>query len=335
MLRRLFRDPTDRLRTAWRFLIFGFGFLTIFGAAQIGVGIGFVIYLELAGDGARRASETQLDKLVEEYTPILSAIAAPPMTIAIVLLVVVCRKYLDRRTVGSLGLSSPDATALAWLPLSFLLGMAPILLAAFCLWGLGEYRFGPWSGSAMSALMAVTLIPMAFVEEIVARGYLLQNLVDIRRTLFGVLFSSVVFWLFHCLNPNAWSSPWISINLFGAGIVLALAYLASGNLWFPTVMHYAWNFTQGVLLSLPISGIETPGLIEVERTGQAPDWLSGGKFGLEGSVLVTGVEVVLAGLLGYALVLKRRCEAELTTCEVVEESTRQDEDASNPYKPLS
>ena len=57
------------------------------------------------------------------------------------------------------------------------------------------------------------------------------------------------------LNPNAWSSPLIGVNLFGAGVLLALAYMLSGNIWFPTVVHFAWNFAQGVLLGIPVSGI--------------------------------------------------------------------------------
>src|SRR5262249_21607212 len=93
------------------------------------------------------------------------------------------------------------------------------------------------SGSPQTALLVPTFAVMAFFEEIVCRGYLLQNLVDIRRPVFGVLFSSTVFWLLHSLNPAAWSSPIVSLNLCGAGIVLALAYRTSGNIWFPRAMH--------------------------------------------------------------------------------------------------
>ena len=73
----------------------------------------------------------------------------------------------------------------------------------------------------------------------------------------GIFVSSLIFWLFHALNPAVWTTPLAGVNLFGAGIVLALAYLASGNVWFPTAMHFAWNAVQGILFELPVSGVAT------------------------------------------------------------------------------
>ena len=106
----------------------------------------------------------------------------------------------------------------------------------------------------------------------------------------AVVFSSVVFWLMHSLNPSAWSSPLVGVNLFGAGVVLALAYRVSGNIWFPTALHFAWNIGQGVVLQLPVSGIRMDGVVDLEVNGAMPAWLTGGEFGLEASVLVTAVE---------------------------------------------
>src|SRR5262249_55584117 len=94
-------------------------------------------------------------------------------------------------------------------------------------------------------------------------------------------------------------SPIVSVNLFGAGVVLALAYRSSGNIWFPTAMHCGWNLAQGVLFELPVSGIRTDGLLDVRIVESAPAWLTGGAFGIEGSILTTFSEVCLAALLGF------------------------------------
>ncbi|MBS0266496.1 MAG: CPBP family intramembrane metalloprotease, partial [Planctomycetes bacterium] len=80
-------------------------------------------------------------------------------------------------------------------------------------------------------------------------------------------------------------------NLFCAGLTLALAYRVSGNIWFPTAAHFGWNFAQGVLFQIPVSGIQTDGLIDIQVVEGAPRWLTGGEFGMEGSILGTAAEL--------------------------------------------
>jgi hypothetical protein len=112
--------------------------------------------------------------------------------------------------------------------------------------------------------------------------------------------------LLHALNPAAWTSPVVSVNLFGAGVALALAYRASGNIWFPTAMHFGWNFSQGVLFEVPVSGLRTDGLLDVQLIETAPIWLTGGKFGIEGSVLATIAEIWMSVLLAGMLLKQRK-----------------------------
>ena len=234
----------------------------------------------------------------------LQILAALPMTLLTAVWVLFCRWQLDRRSVWTLGLSRPG-----WRPTNsviggLLFGTLPLVAGAFSLLALGGYRFVGTSASTQTALLVPTFILMAFDEELVCRGYLLQNLLDIRRPVFGVIFSSIVFWLVHSFNPSAWSSPLIPLNLVGAGVALALAYRVAGNIWFPTAMHFGWNFTQGVVFEMPVSGIRTDGLIDMELTGAAPNWLTGGAFGLEASVLVTVIELGLSAI--FLVLLMRR-----------------------------
>ena len=44
-----------------------------------------------------------------------------------------------------------------------------------------------------------------------------------------------------------------------------------------------WNFTLGTVASLPVSGIHTAHLLEVEAVGSP--LMTGGRYGLEGSVV--------------------------------------------------
>jgi hypothetical protein len=65
--------------------------------------------------------------------------------------------------------------------------------------------------------------------------------------------------------------------------MLALAFVATRKLWLPIGLHIAWNFTQGGLFGLPVSGISTPGLLGSHLSG--PAVFSGGAFGVEGSLI--------------------------------------------------
>ena len=96
-----------------------------------------------------------------------------------------------------------------------------------------------------------------------------------------VLLSSMIFALMHMGNPG--QSGWIpQIATFVAGLWLAMAVYRTGALWFAIGLHWAWNSTMGLLLGVRLSGLAPPSILETTLTG--PDWLTGGGYGLEGSV---------------------------------------------------
>ncbi|HEY7007276.1 MAG TPA: CPBP family intramembrane glutamic endopeptidase, partial [Sphingomicrobium sp.] len=94
--------------------------------------------------------------------------------------------------------------------------------------------------------------------------------------------TSALFGLAHIMNPNAtWFSSFaIAVE---AGVLLGGAYMLTRSLWFPMGLHAAWNFTQGEIFDVPVSGLPEQGLVEAKLSG--PALLSGGQFGLEASVL--------------------------------------------------
>ena len=70
----------------------------------------------------------------------------------------------------------------------------------------------------------------------------------------------------------------------------------SGNLWFPSAMHFMWNFCQGAVFGIPVSGMSVDGWLPLARIGPEDDMISGGAFGLEGSVvlvLLQGAAIVI------------------------------------------
>lgn len=144
-----------------------------------------------------------------------------------------------------------------------------------------------------------TMVAIATVsgtlEEILFRGIILRHMENLIGTWGALIFTSALFGLLHITNPDAtWFSSFaIALE---AGILLGAAYLLTRRLWLAIGIHAAWNFTQGWIFSVPVSGGEAPlGLLITRRVG--PDWLTGGDFGLEASavamVVATGAGVLL------------------------------------------
>ncbi len=74
-----------------------------------------------------------------------------------------------------------------------------------------------------------------------------------------------------------------------AGLWLAVAYTRTRTLWFPLGIHFAWNYTQGALLGFPVSGITkiAPAPLVQITIADAPAWLTGGDYGIEGGLACT------------------------------------------------
>jgi len=78
-----------------------------------------------------------------------------------------------------------------------------------------------------------------------------------------------------------------------AGLLLGAAYKYSGTLWLPIGIHWAWNFTQGNIFGFEVSGNDA-GASFLKSTVSGPDWLTGGAFGAEASVIPVFLGLILS-----------------------------------------
>lgn len=143
-----------------------------------------------------------------------------------------------------------------------------------------------------TALVLMTLA--AAFEELVFRGYAFQTMVRGLPPVVPILILSVYFGLGHWGNPS--STLFSTLNTVLAGIWLAVAYLKTRSLWFPTALHLGWNWTMGAIFGFPVSGLlipKHPLLLSTEGTAL---WLTGGSYGPEGGAAAT-VVVLLSTVL--------------------------------------
>lgn len=201
-----------------------------------------------------------------------------------------------------LGLAAPPRTAARELALGALFAIALIMLAdTFVLLSTplahGRGRGFPWRE------LVLVYLPAAVHEEIVFRGYPLQKLRTIDTRL-SVAITSIVFAVMHIGNRGI--TPLAMLNLLLAGVLLALAYLRYERLWFPIGLHLAWNLMSGPFLGYDVSGF-VPDESVLTVSGRGPEWLTGGRFGIEGSVWAILVEV--AGIAFLLLNAQRKSAA--------------------------
>lgn len=205
------------------------------------------------------------------------------------------------RSAGSLGFFRRGAVRnyLRGFATGFAMFAAVTALCLLC----GAVRFGGWQ-----CLRPWTLLPwlagfavQGMQEEIALRGFLLTGLA-VRTTLpAAVLTSSVVFAALHLFNPGISALALFNLALYG--IFAALYFLRTDNIWGVGALHSAWNFTQGNLAGMAVSGIDA-GASAAVFTPAGCDAVSGGAFGAEGGLAVTAV--LTAAAVAEILLLKRK-----------------------------
>jgi uncharacterized protein len=165
----------------------------------------------------------------------------------------------------------------------------------------GSYHFIGWNSWAVMIPVLAGALVSGVVEEIVMRGIVFRIAEEVIGSWWALLFSGLLFGFLHIWNPNASFVSSIAIAL-EAGVLLAAAYMATRSLWLPIGIHAAWNFAQGGVFGVTVSGGKVEGLLQGELTG--PDLISGGRFGAEASVVA--VTVCLIAGIGFCVMAIRK-----------------------------
>ncbi|MFN3308849.1 MAG: lysostaphin resistance A-like protein [Anaerolineales bacterium] len=132
-------------------------------------------------------------------------------------------------------------------------------------------------------------------EEVLTRGWMLPVLGARYRPWVGILISSLFFAVMHGLNPNL--SFLALVNLVLYGLFAALYALREESLWGICAFHSIWNWAQGNLFGMSVSGQNTGVGTLFDLMESGPDWFTGGAFGPEGGLAVTIVLVLSSALI--------------------------------------
>ncbi|MFD0898087.1 CPBP family intramembrane glutamic endopeptidase [Loigolactobacillus binensis] len=132
-----------------------------------------------------------------------------------------------------------------------------------------------------------------FSEEILTRGYMLGKLLKTERVFVAVLVNSLLFAVLHLLNSSINILAFINIMAFS--VLLALLRLRFNNLWVVSAFHSAWNFAEGPLFGVPVSGGVSDALVLKTTSHLGFDLINGGAFGFEGGFVILLVLLIAIG----------------------------------------
>lgn len=284
LLLRIFLSPGEhRLRAGWRILAQLLIFFMLLNAVALGVGIFFTY------QGQADAQNALL------WGQIISVIA-------VTLSVYIARGYLDQRPFASLGIHL-NRQAVRDILAGFLISAVMIAFLFLLMLAFGwlegvSLNLDQSGGQSPLSLIVFLFIFFALTgwqEELLVRGYWMQNLAEGLNKPLAVLLTSLIFAFLHAWNPeSAWNSY---LGIFLAGLFFAWAYYKTGNLWLPIALHSGWNFFLGPIFGFPVSGIDTFRL--VTHTVRGPSWLTGAAFGPEAGLILIPALLVTVLLVSF------------------------------------
>lgn len=275
LIRRIFRNRFHQWRAGWRIAVF----FVLLVPANIAIS---ALFRQLI-PGARS------DMASWAYS--VAVLAFDLMFIGVAFIVL---RWFDRRPVSLLGIGFGRGW-LQELAIGIAVGIVSTggLTLLLVVSGMVSLEISPQIADALAAMpkYLVLFTVAAAAEELIFRGYLLQALAEGSRRWLAAVLLSLGFAVVHLGNPDI---TVVGIaNIFLVGLVIAILYFQTLRLWLPIGYHLSWNWAHGWLWGFDVSGIELENTL-LKATPNGHDLLTGGEFGLEGSVLTTALVVAAA-----------------------------------------
>jgi membrane protease YdiL (CAAX protease family) len=284
----IFINEYGLVRSGWRFTIFFLALFLLLGV--LGAVVGAILYALPIGF----SDKSLLGFLVPQLVLLTLAITLGWL----------CGKYLEALPFRALGTWFTKNWLKDFL-LGLLFGAGSIGFAALALALLGatSFDFNQSAGSqAIGSTLWISFGVFAFgaaAEEAFFRGYIFQTFTRAKLVLFAVALTSLLFAYTHTNNPSANYLSFFNTTL--AGVWFAAAYLKTRTLWFAFGLHLAWNWVQGAILGISVSGINEITVAPLFRaTNVGSPLLTGGDYGIEGGIVCT-IALIISTLLIWFL----------------------------------
>ncbi len=252
--------PDKRLRAPWRILVF-----------VIVAILASVLAVTLEAVVTRAASASGYSLLVSQWS----------LPIGLLIAHAVMLRWVDAKPWEFVGLNTSAARPVL-LAKSTVLGALAIGVPSAILLVTGQLDSvpsAPGSSLAAAGISFANLLPAAFSEELLLRGYIFAVLREAIGWRWTLISTSVVFGLLHMANPGASGQSVLIVMM--AGMFLGAILIVTHSLYAATVAHFAWNWFMAAALHSPVSGLPVAAP-DYRVVDSGPDWLTGGGWGPEG-----------------------------------------------------
>ena len=201
-------------------------------------------------------------------------------------------KVIEKNALSSLGFVKRNWLKYLGWGIMFSLVQMGVIALVYQVSGIGSFVLNELSLEPL--LFILGLFPFWLLqggtEEVATRGWLLTRIAARTNLPLAIAISSSLFGILHMGNAGV---TFLSVlNIILDGVLAGLLFIYTDSIWLVVAQHGTWNYVQGNLLGFQVSGTGADASIFSFTMGDGPDWLTGGAFGAEGSIITTLVLLV-------------------------------------------
>lgn len=217
-------------------------------------------------------------------------------------------KFYEKRPFHTIGFTKENALKKYLVGFATGMVMNISVIATLAIVGCIEFTSESIAVTGINAIGGVLVFLLGYIiqgasEEILTRGWIFQVIGSRYKPWLGVLIASILFSIMHLGNDGV--NIFAAINIFLIAILLSLFVMKDSSIWGACGLHSAWNWTLGNVFGLSVSGTgEKTSLIDLNTSGN--ELLSGGEFGVEGSIILTLLLVGLISAISIFLLRNRK-----------------------------
>ncbi|MBS5316995.1 MAG: CPBP family intramembrane metalloprotease [Clostridiales bacterium] len=289
-MKKLFIGPDGCIRSGWQMILL---YLAM-NIAQLAIIMPINIILGIIiGIQSIRGDVSGIEAFLTSYA--YQSITIALCNLISIVAIIILFKVMNRKTTENMGLT-PVKRDYKDLLIGLLLGAASITLIIGINYIMGDTRFNGVHITWDLLVGLILFISVGFVEEILVRGCF-QHIIYYRHGIaWAIIIPSLIFSVMHFLNPNI--SYIATLNIALVGIVFGIMTYKSGNLWMAIGYHITWNYFQGNIFNIEVSGSAYGrGLIKSIRVED--NLLNGGAFGIEGGLICTLLLIITIIYFGF------------------------------------
>jgi len=223
------------------------------------------------------------------------------------LLSIIYCKFIEKRPLSSMGVRKNKGIQ------NYLLGMLIgfIMLAGVVLINVvsGAMNFDGLKNNLNIGLLLLYLlgfIIQGMSEEFIFRGFLMNSIGGKHNMVSAVVISAIAFSLAHISNSGV--TPLALINIFLFGAFMSMYMIFTDNIWGVSAIHSIWNFSQGNIFGISVSGTGSGETVFVTSSLDGKSLMNGGEFGIEGGIATTIILLISFAVLFAYMIRKNKAD---------------------------